>query len=387
MSRPGLIPAQSYQAIKLPAGAAVEGADRSYLHPAIFGGDFAGKSLLDIGTYHGHFCIEAMRRGAARAVGLDVDTDSILAARAIAQHAGVRPDYIEADFADWPAEERFDVVLGLNVLHHLFDPIHALHKMTRLARERLVLEVAGPRPRDVEAGRIGNAILAAGQEPMIALGHPRKGKIAHAAQYAFMFTPAAVRMILEKHFVCFEPLTITPSPHKERFVVCADKRRIDTLTIVAGPTSTGKSTLLERLQESPDLRRAAGIVETIDTVTSASKLDLLPRGVLGNVLFHYDTMRPHTFGLRTYARDPALTLALSARDVDVITIDTSVDRLLSQISAANPGSARHEKLKQRYGEPDFLIRWNDAWRRFVSALPNRRRSITAINRGSYEFHS
>jgi len=39
-------------------------------------------------------------------------------------------------------QRKYDVVLGLNVLHHMFDAVHSLRKMMALARRRVIVEVA-----------------------------------------------------------------------------------------------------------------------------------------------------------------------------------------------------------------------------------------------------
>ncbi len=364
---------KTYQQITLPDGTVLKGSDRTYLHPLIFGEgeDFIGKSILDIGSFHGHFCIEALRRGASRAVGIEPYIENLVVARAIAESLALSPEYLEADFEEWATNEQFDTVLCLNLLHHLYDPIHAIRKLVELSRERIVIEVAAPRLQDLRRGRIDLGTMLARGGPILAAGH--SDNALSAADYTFIISPAAIKAIFEQHYACFESVQVSRSPFKERQIVVAQKRRIDHLTIVAGPTSSGKSTFIDQLVESPDLRVRAGVPEKIDAVTSAGKYRQLPTGPLGHVVFHYDTLRPFDRSLRTYQRDPAMSLVAAARNVTVLTLDPPRERLVDQIVTANPdASQRHRRLAQLYREPGFLDRWRDLWYAHAAGIPNAR---------------
>src|SRR5215210_1064166 len=67
----------SYQSISLPGGVITPGTDRAYLLDTIFQSPFEGKSFLDVGSYLGYFCIEALRRGAIRACGIETDASHV----------------------------------------------------------------------------------------------------------------------------------------------------------------------------------------------------------------------------------------------------------------------------------------------------------------------
>jgi outer membrane protease len=51
-----------YQSFVLANGDVTPGYDRSYMNEIVFGQTFKGKSLLDIGSYLGYFCVGAMKR-------------------------------------------------------------------------------------------------------------------------------------------------------------------------------------------------------------------------------------------------------------------------------------------------------------------------------------
>jgi hypothetical protein len=55
-----------YQKINLPFGLSTPGDDRTQAKQVAFGDRVAGKSVLDIGSYLGAMCLEALERGACR---------------------------------------------------------------------------------------------------------------------------------------------------------------------------------------------------------------------------------------------------------------------------------------------------------------------------------
>ncbi len=111
--------------------------------------DLRGRSVLDIGTWNGHFAFEAARRGAADVTATDSycwrhpeyrGRETFDLARSCLDLDG-RVQAVEIDPTDLPgALESFDVVLFLGVLYHLYDPIDVLGKVARLARQALVFE-------------------------------------------------------------------------------------------------------------------------------------------------------------------------------------------------------------------------------------------------------
>jgi hypothetical protein len=264
----------------------------------------------------------------------------------------------------------------------MYDPIHALRRMVELARESIVLEIApAPRSGPVRFRALTNLLLR--WRPAIVLGTPTES--IDAAAHAFAIAPEALRIFFEKHYACFMPVTVSRSA--DRTFVRADFRRIDTLTIVAGVTSSGKSTFLQRLRQDAELRRE---LELPDVTASASPRTLngLSSRDLGHVLFHYDLLRPFGRALRTHARDPALSILRSARHVNVLTIMTPQERLLAQLKqnefAGKTPTPRHLELFRRYQETGFLDEWYRAWLAFCenSAVA---RHIIVENSGTYRF--
>jgi 2-polyprenyl-3-methyl-5-hydroxy-6-metoxy-1,4-benzoquinol methylase len=366
-------------------GSQVAGHDRSYLNPLIFGDDFRGKSLLDIGTYHGFFCLEAMQRGAARAVGLDPCAESLQTARRLAAGLELGPIYVHADFETWDSDKHFDVVLLLNVLHHMWDPIHALRKAAAIVNDKIVIELQVPRQRDFRKKKssrfariFGRADKTFIQEPMLLMGR------AEDAQHTFLFTPAAISTIFEKHYTCFEPVEIHQSPFKERVIVCATKRKIDRLTVVAGVTGSGKSSFIKQLTESEDLRRKLEISGPIDVVVDAETCRDLPTGRLGHVVFSYDILRPSRHATRHYSRETSLTLLLAAQSVNVFTLDLPQNLLLEQSGEGQPDFSGQTVNM----DASFFKRWQTLWLEHVAGTKGVQRHLLVENSGgNFSFKS
>ena len=134
----------AYQKIELPYGLSTGGKDRSETSARIFADGVKGKSVLDIGCFLGYFCHEAVRRGASRVVGIDVDENRLRQARQIADCLGMDIEFRLFDIEQEGLTEQFDVILMLNVLHHFRNPISVVDKLIPHTNDRLILEVASP---------------------------------------------------------------------------------------------------------------------------------------------------------------------------------------------------------------------------------------------------
>lgn len=323
-----------YQSLSLPDGSRTEGHDRSYLDQLIFTPDIAGQSVLDIGSYLGRFCIGALRAGAGSATGIDPNADSVRRARELASIIDLAPEYIHDDFEQWNPERRqFDTVLCLNVLHHLFDPIHALRKAMALARRRVVLEVARLTWRDLGDSWF-NPLLLFGSTaaPTIHLRRPQfKG---NAAKQTFLISPEAMQALFNVHTSVFEPIRITRSPFKGRYIVDARKRAIRNLLVVAGVTSSGKSTFIDRLLRDSSFRARFDVPEGAWLACKGTTIDRLPTGPLANVILELDTLMVGRADIQTFERFPYAHLLGIAETVHVFSLLPPPGRLTDQMSDA-----------------------------------------------------
>jgi 2-polyprenyl-3-methyl-5-hydroxy-6-metoxy-1,4-benzoquinol methylase len=108
-------------------------------------GTLEGKHVLDVGCGSGRYSIEAARRGAARVVGLDFAPTMLEIARKQAQEAGVgdRCEFIQGDFREFKAGEKFDVVVANGFFDYVAEPGVALRQMVELSRGIVVASFPG----------------------------------------------------------------------------------------------------------------------------------------------------------------------------------------------------------------------------------------------------
>jgi SAM-dependent methyltransferase len=353
-----------YQDIDLGGGVATGGHRRTSMDSVLFGSDLRNLSLLDIGSSLGHFCLEALRHGAASATGLETSPERLRHAREIAEVVDPRARYIAGDFEEWSAPpQSYDVVLCLNVLHHLYDPIAAIRKIMTITARRFYLEVAPVSLSEIRKVANVASLFGGPGAPILLLGDTSNST--RAADRTFMFTRKAIATIINGHSKAYEPVLFHPSSFKGRWIVEARRRQIDHLVVVAGPTSVGKSTFIEALG-SPSMRARFGIDDDFETV-QANALDQLRTGPVSTLVFHYDMLRPFDRPLHSHGRDPAFHLLASANRITLITLANHSDALRARLTspAARAGSRKALKRQQvigkQYENAAFLIAWYEAW--------------------------
>ena len=368
-----------YQDIALPHGLSTGGEDRSATARAIFPDDLSGKSVLDLGCSFGYFCFEAARRGARRVLGVDVDPDTIRKARLLADCLDAKVEFRLLNVEHERLVEDFDYILCLNLLHHLRNPLALLDELIAHAQERLVLEVAGlgfHDRRKLAVSALGHFFLA--RAPVIFVG--RNGTSGRFSGQKFFITPTALSHLLVYQRNSFAQLRQLPSEHKGRYIVIAEKRRIDDLVVVAGPTTSGKSWLIERLRagQEPGLCGRLGMGDG-RSWPAMNAFDLLePQAPhLARLLFHYDTLRPLMRSAHVHARDEALDILTGARRARVLTIWHPPDLLLEQFEQAEirpktkggvfKGNKRKTRIHAMYRDPQQIVAHYREWFEFCRA--------------------
>jgi 2-polyprenyl-3-methyl-5-hydroxy-6-metoxy-1,4-benzoquinol methylase len=89
-------------------------------------GDVAGDRVVDLGCGIGHLSVYLATQG-ARVTGLDIGANLVEAARRLAEISGVRADFERVDIKTLPfPPESVDLVVGIDVLHHLSEQDLAL---------------------------------------------------------------------------------------------------------------------------------------------------------------------------------------------------------------------------------------------------------------------
>lgn len=106
----------------------------SKLKPLI---DFQGKSVIDLGCNEGFYCHEAMRGGARRVIGVDINPHRIEKATFASSVLGFDAIQFKCmtayDVTQETLEGRFDLALLLGMLHRVPDPFSLIIKAAELA--------------------------------------------------------------------------------------------------------------------------------------------------------------------------------------------------------------------------------------------------------------
>jgi 2-polyprenyl-3-methyl-5-hydroxy-6-metoxy-1,4-benzoquinol methylase len=212
----------SYQRIELPYGLSTSGRhDRSSTARRIFPDDLSGKSVLDVGCRLGYFCFEALKRGAQRVVGVDIDPENVRKARLLADCLGFEARFEQLDIDREPIRESFDTVLALNLLHHLANPIGTLAQLAGITRERLVLEVAALRRTDRSKAGISRVFGRFVERLPIIVVSPVADDDPDSQK--FFVTASAIDNLLRHPRYGFTRVERVSSRHKGRFIVIAEK--------------------------------------------------------------------------------------------------------------------------------------------------------------------
>jgi SAM-dependent methyltransferase len=297
----------------------------------IFGRTVAG-SVLDVNCGSGFFCLEALARGARRAVGWDIDPERIERARSVAQTLGSTAEFEARDVTAVAPDEAFDVILCLDLLHRVRNPLSLLEALARLAGERLIVEVVsleGEGARRLDLARRRRVLARA---PVIVVG--RGGTSPPFDREAkFSFTPSALENLLRFQHQRFARMRTVATPTPGRFLVIAERRRIEHLVVLSGPMSSGKSQLIReiRADHHSQIGDALGISD-LGTwpFIGARHLTNLTEPRMKGLILHYDFLRPFRRGTGTFEEDEALQLLEGAEAVSFVTLWTPPARLERQ---------------------------------------------------------
>lgn len=222
--------------------------------------DMSGKRFLDIGCNEGYFCLEAIRRGAVQAVGVDANASVLERARARAE--GLPVVYQHSNWWELP-EGPFDVILMSSALHYEPRP------------KELVLEIARRLAPD------GTFVLEAG-----VYGSSSEKIWVDVQRHDGSLRFPTRRSLVEDILSCMSVRYIGPSVSQRgdplhRQVFHCRKRR-PTALVVAGESGAGKTCLAALLASHSSVARLDhDHVLALIAMDEFSSRDALVREIVG----------------------------------------------------------------------------------------------------------
>jgi hypothetical protein len=291
---------------------------------------------------YGYFCFEAERRGANRVVGIDIDLENITKCRTIAAIKGSGCEFLNCNFERYVSDETFDYVLCFNVLNHLRNPILGLDMLLAMTTERLILEIASFSGADRRKSRVSTMIAPLlDRLPIIYLGDSRVGeRRLDVSPQTFFITRRASEALLLGHRRSLARLEYVDEGHKGFYTLIAHKRRLKHVIIVAGVTTSGKSTLMKQLMagQHPIIADRIGFDANKDWTTWSYGM-AGAHGVTDNVIIHCNITQ-HLIDGDVYRYDNALLDLIGvAETVSVVTIWCSPSQLATRYEAERANTA------------------------------------------------
>jgi SAM-dependent methyltransferase len=226
----------AYTSVPLPHGLRTPGIDRSRTVDRILGDRIKGRSLLDVGTFYGLFPCEAMRRGAAEAVGVELNPPSYEIAKRIAELHGNAYTIIQGSAEEIDLGRTFDVVTFLNVLHHVFDPIAVIRNLAKSCSDTMIVEFAlAPHPAAIRYSyntsmpRLFRRLHAGARYLLLRAVSQRWPLIAvvgnQGSQFTYFFSKEAFYNVFVLHHKIFSEIEFLPSLRRYRTIAVCKVRR------------------------------------------------------------------------------------------------------------------------------------------------------------------
>lgn len=360
-----------YQRISLPFHLQTDGADRRPTADLIFSADMNGKSVLDIGCKFGFFCFEALKKGAVRTLGVDIDSECVRKSETIASMLGLKAQFKYCDVEKTTFPEPFDYVLCLNILHHLKDPLHTLDSLIKWTKDTLVIEIAGVKGRD--RAKFNLTWLQEKMLKDLPVVFISDTKLNVNTNQNCFFTYEALANAIRNRTNSFANIEKVESPHKGRCLLVAKKRKINKLIVVSGPTSSGKSTFIADIMEGniPEILtqcRESDLSKAF--LTTNTKIHLHKDVNTDLMIYHYDMLKSFHFPGAYFENDPSLNILLQATEIFIYTLWTEPDRLREQLyeneikRRSNPRK-KHLRVQKMYEDDKNIRNYYRSWLRYL----------------------
>jgi len=125
-----------YQTIMLPFGLSLQGYERTEDTWQIIqeNVDFRGKTVLDVGCYHGYCCFMAEDAGAISVIGLEKQERILVFTKRIRDMWHYQTKLLQEDIDNYVLTNRFDIVLCLNMIQYVQNPQSVAWKLCTAGR-------------------------------------------------------------------------------------------------------------------------------------------------------------------------------------------------------------------------------------------------------------
>ncbi len=96
------------------------------------------KTAIDIGCGPGYYAVALAKSGARKVLGIDISPAMIALAKEQAKQAGVedRCDFIVADFANYPIQEKFDYAIAQGFMDYVAGPEEMIDKILAATKSK-----------------------------------------------------------------------------------------------------------------------------------------------------------------------------------------------------------------------------------------------------------
>jgi 2-polyprenyl-3-methyl-5-hydroxy-6-metoxy-1,4-benzoquinol methylase len=125
-----------YQTIMLPYGLSIQGYERTEDTWQIIqkNVDFRGKTVLDVGCYHGYCCFMAEDAGAISVIGLEKQERILAFTKRLCDMWHYQTRLLHEDIDAYALADRFDIVLCLNMIQYVQNPQRVAWKLCTAGR-------------------------------------------------------------------------------------------------------------------------------------------------------------------------------------------------------------------------------------------------------------
>lgn len=218
--------------------------------------DLSGRSVLDVGCNAGFYSVEAMRRGAARVLGIDAQRHQVRQASFVARALGLDLEFRRMSVYDLSPETVgvFDVTLALGLVYHLKHLVQGLERLHAVTNDLLVLETAVLLPELVPTEAVPY-VTGPLTRPLHPMGYVENAPDAKEAVYNW-FVPSIGAMGAMLSDTGFEDVRLVAAPGDRAVFVCR-KRKAASVAVL--PDLAGRLVVTE----APETCRLGEEVEIV----------------------------------------------------------------------------------------------------------------------------